>query len=217
MLQNDKKDWPAIEATFYKRWPRKKAAKKTTEEYEDKIISLRLQTEDLGKREKVTGKDIYSHIAWADKMATIVKGAKLETTTTYIGHVRKELPKLLREKVGTGHKDWEAFLQGVRNMDMDYIRDRVNTWKKEQEARKKEQEEQEALKRRIQQLEKLMASPMAPLRQQMTSFSIGGPSVNPAQNSQQVPPVPANPFTGTTRGRGNLFQATQTHPPPTEQ
>ena len=127
LLQNDKKDWPAIEATFYKRWPRRKAAKKTTEEYEDEIISLRLQTEDLGKREKVMGKDIYSHIACADKMATIVKGAKLEMTTTYIGHVRKELPKLLREKVGTGHKDWEAFLQGVRDMDMDYIRDGVNT------------------------------------------------------------------------------------------
>jgi hypothetical protein len=37
-------------------------------------------------------------------MSTIVKGAKLEGTTTYIGQVRKDLPKLLREKVGQGTK-----------------------------------------------------------------------------------------------------------------
>ena len=59
---------------------------------------------------------------------------------TYIGHVRKELPKLLREKVGAGHGDWTAFLQAVRELDVDYIRDGVDIWKKEQE-------EQEALKK----------------------------------------------------------------------
>ena len=31
----DKKDWTAIEDAFNKRWPRKKATKKTTEEYEE--------------------------------------------------------------------------------------------------------------------------------------------------------------------------------------
>ena len=222
LLQNDKKDWAAIEASFYKRWPRKKAAKKTTEEYEEEITGLRLNEEDLGKKEKVSGNDIYSHIAWADKMATIAKGAKLETTATYIGHVRKELPRLLREKVGTGHANWEKFLQAVRDVDIDHIKDGVNAREKEQEARKKEQEEQEALKKRIQQLEKLTASPTAPLRQQMTTFSLGNPPPNPAQPPRQAP---TNPFMGTTGGQGNLFQTTQTRnptqnntprPPPTQ-
>ena len=116
--------------------------------------------EDMGKKEKVAGREIYSHIAWADKMSTIVKGAKLEGTSTYIGHVRKDLPKLLREKVGAGHKDWVTFLKAVRNVDIDQIRDGVEVWKKEQQ-------EQEAIKKRIQQLEKLTASPTAPLHQQM--------------------------------------------------
>lgn len=56
----DKKDWDAIEAAFHKRWPRKKAARKTTEEYEEEITGLQLRMEDLGKKEKVTGRDIYS-------------------------------------------------------------------------------------------------------------------------------------------------------------
>jgi hypothetical protein len=119
--QGDKKDWSAIEIAFHKRWPRKKVAKRTTEEYEEDIMTLRLRIEDLGKKEKVTGRDVHSHIAWADKMAVIVKGAKLETTTTYIGHVRKELPKLLREKVGTGHADWTTFLQAVRHQQNTFL------------------------------------------------------------------------------------------------
>jgi hypothetical protein len=203
----DKKDWATIDAAFNLRWPRKKASKKTTEEYEEEITSLRLKMEDLGKKEKTGGREVYSHISWADKMTTIIRGAKLEATTTYVGHVRKELPRLLREKVGAGHKDWMVFLQAVRDVDLDHIRDGVDIWKKEQQ-------EQEALKKRIQQLEKLTASPTAPLRQQMTSFSIGNLAAGPTRPSQQTPSSQADPFTGTGGGRGNLFYAPQAKPPP---
>ena len=132
--------------------------------------------------------------------------AKIETTTTYIGHVRKELPKLLREKVGAGHADWTTFLQAIRDVDVDFIRDGVDIWKKEQN-------EQEALRKRVQQLEKLTASPTAPLRQQMTTFSIGNAAPNPTQQPRQVSAVPENPFTGVTGGRGNLFQTSKSGAP----
>jgi hypothetical protein len=203
----DKKDWDAIEAAFRKRWPRKKAVKKTTEEYEEEITGLQLKMEDLGKKEKVAGREVYAHIAWADKMGTIVRGAKLESTSTYIGHVRKELPKLIREKVGVGHVDWLAFLKAVRDIDLDHIRDGVSIWKKEQE-------EQDAIRKRIQQLEKLTASPTGPLRQQMVSFGIGNPPTNSVQQPRQPQSTPDNPFASPTGGRGNLFQAIQTKPPP---
>ena len=207
LADGDKKDWNAIEASFRKRWPRKKAAKKTTEEYEEEITGLRLKTEDLGKKEKIAGREVYAHVAWADKMGTVVRGAKLENTATYIGHVRKELPKLIREKVGAGHADWLAFLQAVRDVDADHIRDGVRIWKEEQN-------EQDAIKKRLQQLEKLTASPTAPLRQQMTSFSIRNTAPSPMQQLRQPTATPENPFAGTTGGRGNLFQATQTRFPP---
>jgi hypothetical protein len=197
---DEKKEWSTIEEAFGKRWPRKKAAKKTKEEYEEEITGLKLKMEDLGKKEKTAGREIYSHIVWADKMATVVKGAKIEATTTYIGHVRKELPKALREKVGAGHADWTEFLQAVRDVDIDHIRDEADIWRKEQE-------EKETVRKRIQQLEKLTASPTAPLRQQMTSFNIGSSAPSPAQ---QATTVQTNPFTGTSGGRGNLFQAPQT-------
>jgi hypothetical protein len=204
----EKKDWNNIEEAFNKRWPRRKVVKKTKEEYEEEITGTKLQTEDLGKKEKTAGRETYSHIAWADKMETIVKGAKIDETTTYIGQVRKELPKILREKVGAGHASWTAFLQAVRDVDVDHIRDGVSMWKKEQE-------EQQALKKRVQQLEKLTASPTAPIRQQMTTFSLGNPQQNPTQATRQTT-TPTNPFTGTAGGSGNLFTPKNSRPPPTQ-
>ena len=205
LKQTDKKDWDAIESAFNTRWPRKKAAKKTTEEYEEEIIGLRLKMEDLGKKEKTAGREVYSHIVWADKMATIVKGAKIETTTTYIGHVRRELPRLLREKVGAGHANWTSFLQAVRDIDVDHIRDGVDLWKKEQD-------EQAVLRKRVQQLEKLTASPTAPLRQQMMTFGIGNTPSGPTPQASTPSSTPANPFTGTGGGQGNLFQTPANSP-----
>ena len=78
----------------------------------------------------------------------------------------------MREKIGTGHKDWTTFLKAVHDVDVDHIQDGVDIWKKEQE-------EQEVLKRRIQQLEKATSSSTGPLRQQLTSFNIGNQAPSP--------------------------------------
>ena len=100
-----------------------------------------LKMEDLGRKEMVAGKEVHAHIAWVDNMESTVMGAKLEATNTYIGHVRRNLPKLLREKVGTGHTNWTEFLQAVRDIDLDHIREGVDIWKKEEDVKRKEQEE----------------------------------------------------------------------------
>jgi hypothetical protein len=206
LQEADKKDWNAIEAAFHKRWPRKKAAKKTTVEYEEEITGLKLKIEDMGKKEKIAGREVYSHIAWADKMAITVRGAKLEGTTTYIGHVRKDLPKMVREKVGAVHADWTAFLQAVRDVEVDHIKEGVELWKKGQE-------ENEAIRKRIQQLEKLTASPTGPIRQQMSAFNISNQPPATTQSVVQASGNQANPFTSNTGGRGNLSYPAQARPP----
>ena len=112
----------------------KKAAKKTAEEYKDEITTLHIKMEDLGKKEKVAGREVYTHITWADRMEMAVRGAKYEGATTYIGHTQKELPRLLKEKIGTRHKNWLEFLQVIQNIDMEHIQEGIDTWKKEQET-----------------------------------------------------------------------------------
>ncbi|KAF8883354.1 hypothetical protein CPB84DRAFT_1623672, partial [Gymnopilus junonius] len=121
-----------IEAAFCVQWLRKKAAKKTKEEYEEDIMMLRLKMEDIGKKEKITGCEVYSHIAWTDKMEVLIKGAKLDNMTTLISGVCKELPKLVKDKIGSGHANWTAFLKAIHDIDIDYIQEGTETWKKEQ-------------------------------------------------------------------------------------
>ena len=49
------------------RWPRKKQIKKTDDEYEDEIMGRKLKDEDLGKKEKIAGREVYTHIAGRTK------------------------------------------------------------------------------------------------------------------------------------------------------
>ena len=186
-----KKSWADIEVAFKKRWPRKKQTKKSDDEYEDEILGRKLKTEDLGKKEKVAGRDVYTHIAWADKRATTVKSAKLEKTTTYVRQVRKELPNILREKVGTVHADWSSFLQAVRDVDLDHIRDGM-------ELLNKELEEKKALNQRLRMLESVSRSPTAPLRQQLSAVTIA--SQPPAPTATVI----SDPFAISGGGQGNL-------------
>ena len=188
LVDIDKKTRNDIEIAFRKRWPRKKQVKKTDDEYKDEIMGRKLKAEDLGKKEKVEGREVYTHVAWADKMATSVKGAKWETTTNQLRQVRKNLPNILREKDGTGHTNWEEFLKAVRNVDVEYIRDSIDIKNKEQAA----------IDQRLQTLETVSRSPTAPLRQQLSSVAIS--SQSPAHSSQVV----GDPFANVGGGRGNL-------------
>ena len=206
LIDDDKKTWTDIETAFKKRWPRRQQTKKTDEEYEDEILGRKLKMEDLGKKEKVGGREVYSHIAWADKTATSINGAKWEKTSNQLRQVRKELPTIIREKIGTGHKDWDALLKDVREVDIEYIRDSIDIRNKEQAS----------IDQRFRRLETLSRSPTAPLRQQLSTVTIS--SQNPTPNR-----TTGDPFVGTGGGQGNLQfaanpatpQARQTRPPPT--
>lgn len=188
LVDEDKKSWMDIETAFRKRWPKKNQVKKTAEEYEDEILGRKLTPEDLGKKEKVAGMEVYSHVAWADKMATTVKSAKLEKATTLIRQVRKNLPAILREKVGATHADWEAFLKAVREVDIECIRDSID----------RRNEEQAAIDQRFRTLETLSRSPTAPLRQQLSTVTISNQPPNPRTT------IAGDPFVNTGGGQGNL-------------
>ena len=191
LQDDDKATWSDIVTAFQKRWPRKTQARKTDDEYEDEILGRKLKTDDLGKKEKVAGREVYTHIAWADKMATTIKSAGLEKTTTYVRQVRKDLPVILREKVGTGHKNWEAFLQAVCDVEIEHIRDSMDLWNKEQQKQK-------AIDQRLRTLEALSRSPTAPLRQQLSTVAISNRAPEPHTA------VVGDPFANTGGGQGNL-------------
>jgi hypothetical protein len=60
LAADGKKDWSSIKASFHKHWPRKETVKKTVEEYEQEITSVRLRMEDLERKEIVSGREVYA-------------------------------------------------------------------------------------------------------------------------------------------------------------
>ena len=128
-------------------------------------------------------------------MATSVRGAGIEGSNNHIRQVRKELPGIIREKVETGHTNWNTFLQAVQNIDVEHIKDTLDTKKKEQAA----------LDQHFRMLETVTGLPTAPLRQQLSAATISRqPSIPTATNNN------TNPFTNPGSGQGNLR-----FPPPT--
>jgi hypothetical protein len=193
LVDDEKKSWGDIVKAFQKRWPKRIQVKKTKDEYEDEVLGRKLKVEDLGKKEKIAGMEVYSHVAWADKMAASVKGAKLEKTTTHIRQVRKDLPTMVREKIGTTHANWEDFLKTVREIDIEYIRDSIDIQDKQQAA----------IDQRFRMYEAVSNSPTAPLRHQLSTVAISStrPSV---PNATAV----GDPFANSGGGQGNLRFAT---------
>ena len=79
--------WEGIEAGFMVKWPRAVVVKKMSMEYEEELLGLKLRAQDLGRKEEVAGREVYMHIAWADNMWRLAKGARVEAGLTYIGQV----------------------------------------------------------------------------------------------------------------------------------
>lgn len=193
LTDETKANWDLVEREFHRKWPKRVIAKKTTTEYEEELLNLRLKETELGKKETIAGREVYTHIAWADKIQQLAMGAKVETGTTYIGQVRKNLPSTIKEKVDTQHRSWGLFLQAVRDVDIEHIKDGM-------EELKKRAAERQIMERRIQQLE---ASPTVAIRKQLTTTTIS-PATRVNSN--------ADPF-GAGGGRGNLFGQQRTERP----
>ncbi|KAF8235635.1 hypothetical protein L208DRAFT_1256225 [Tricholoma matsutake] len=116
-------DWALMEAEFHTQWPKAAVVKKTSTEYEEELLGLRLKEEELGKKETVAGKEAYTHLIWADKMQKLAKGAGIEMGMIYIRQVRKMLPSAIKDKVGNKHANWTTFLKAVQDIDIEYIKD----------------------------------------------------------------------------------------------
>ncbi|KAF5382140.1 hypothetical protein D9615_004471 [Tricholomella constricta] len=188
---NIRAGWAEIERAFHLRWPRSTIARKTAMEYEEEVLAMKLKEETLGLKETVAGREVYSHIAWADRIGALVSRAGLATGTMYIGLVRRALPTLIRERITATPTDWSTFLANIRSIDIDYIRDGAAELGKERERVRRFEE-------RVRSLE-AQASPTRAIRTQMAQTNI---STSLPRSKQ--PSTDGNPFMNAGGGQGNL-------------
>ncbi|KAJ3495666.1 hypothetical protein NMY22_g19908 [Coprinellus aureogranulatus] len=121
--EETKGSWSAIKAAFELKWPSKKVVWKTATEFEEELLGSRLTLEELGKREEVDGIRRYGHIRWAENMLELAKGAGVQSGSTYIGQVIRNLPRLLKDKLSSTYDTWNAFFDAICAVDAEYLRE----------------------------------------------------------------------------------------------
>ncbi|KAJ7721126.1 hypothetical protein B0H16DRAFT_1603280 [Mycena metata] len=202
-------DWGQTEAAFELKWPPMIVVKKAQTEYETELADTVLLEKDLGKKETVLGREVWTHVVWVDKMQKLAAGAKVAGGTMYITHARRGLPDIIKDKIHSTFKDWAEFLTAVREVDIEHIRDGA-------EKLRKEAEKQKAVEARIAQLAAVVerrdgraavqASPTSGIRAQLTNARISAPAQASAR--WPTPAAGANPFQNAGGGgQGNLFAA----------
>ena len=195
LTQTTQESWAWLETAFVARWPRITQAKRSEQEIERELLSTLLNEKELGEKVKIRGVDVWSHVAWADKVTILVNEANIALKTTHIWQVRDKLPDAIKDVVGSTHADWTTFMKAVRDVDLQHIRDAVLKRKKEDDVRRD-------LENRIRILETVQQSPMAGIHAQMNraSISMQTPAHYPAA------PIRTNKAAfGQGGGQGNLF------------
>ena len=74
--------WPDFESAFFMQFPTMEKAKKTAVELERELAGLKLRVEDLGKKEKYGGQEVWSHIAFVENALDLARRAKIEKGTS---------------------------------------------------------------------------------------------------------------------------------------
>jgi len=206
--------WKQVEGAFLECFLPVERAKRTETELERELCELRLKVEDLGKKEKYIGKEVYTHVIFAEKALSLAKQAKISTGSNSIWKVRDELPDIIHQKVKETYSSWTEFCMAIKAVEMTHIRDGVKKYQKEKEEKEKTEAAITGLQRMQQQQRHLPAAPISPMlsvSQAMQSMTIRGQhgSQSMTRNTPQITMASTNPFTNQFGGQGNLFR-----PPP---
>ena len=206
--------WKDVEKAFLERFPPVERAKRTETELERELCELRLKVEDLGKKEKYGGEEVYTHVIFAEKALSLAKQAKINSGSNSIWKVRDELPDIIRQKVKETYSTWTEFCAAIKAVEIAHIRDGVKKHQREKEEREKTEAAIAGLQRMQQQQRRLPTTPISPMSgisQAMQSTNLGGQRNNRAAtgNAPQTPTANTNPFASPSGGQGNLFR-----PPP---
>ena len=207
------KKWKELEKAFLIRFLPIQKAKKSESELERELCELRLTVEELGKKVKYAGEDVWSHVAFTEKALSLARQAKINTGLNSIWKVHDELPDIIRQKVKETHTSWDDFCSAIKEVDTGHIRDGVKKYQKEKEE-KERVESLIANLRHTQQQHRRQLPPTVPLSpvssasNAMQTMAIGGRQNTPAVTSSTTQPTSttnANPFASTAGGQGNLF------------
>jgi hypothetical protein len=130
----DTATWAALIAAFHVEWPKTSVAKASKAERIRALKEWRLELKELGKKmETISGKEVWSHVKWADGIVAKAKDAE-DTGGLLLQDVVDGLSTpvrdLIRHQPRTTYKE---LADAVRAVDVTELRDGVSKYTKDEE------------------------------------------------------------------------------------
>jgi hypothetical protein len=190
---NEKNTYEHLTEAFEKEWPLIATVKESKAERIRALKEWVLKPEELGKKVDSTGgTQVWSHIRWANGLASRVRDAE-DRSAFLLSEVFDALPEPVRDLVRKEPRTtYDELATAVRSLDTKDLKDAAAKYNRDEETAR---------------LARLQASPTKVLRDALSATHIQTPQQyqNPQPNIY-VAPTQANPFTNGG-GRGNLFTA----------
>ena len=172
LAEHQKENWNYFYSEFTERWPLPTIVEPSREELLQKLDQTRLTKEEVGTTIERDGDRVYTHVAWAEEVKTLID--VLDDAEGYlIPQVRRNLPLIIRLILPTNLNNWSAFLAAVTSISMDRIAD--------------QQENTDAICNDILQMMGIMMGNKQPLAQQRNmatvTTGVAAANVNPVRHT----------------------------------
>jgi len=143
----------------------------------------------VGKQITVAGVPTWAHLQFHTSLQQLVNEAGANTMAGLVYQVRENLPTVIKELTTPGLAEWNKFLDEIKALDTNKLREKAET------ARKKKEEEK-VQNARLARLETMQTDAIEVMRLQLQHTSIGSA---PAERSTTSPSNPASRIRYVTR------------------
>ncbi|KAF5380193.1 hypothetical protein D9615_006239 [Tricholomella constricta] len=109
--------WTALRAAFRLRWPAKTAVRKTQEEKQTELAEAKIEEAALGTKVKVNGTEVWTHVAWADKVERLAKAIP-DDNNLLVQTTRDGMAPSLKALVPRSNNTWATLCQAVRSVEV---------------------------------------------------------------------------------------------------
>ncbi|VDC04528.1 unnamed protein product [Peniophora sp. CBMAI 1063] len=113
--------WSIFLTALRTRFPDPTPAQRQRAEIERSIKNAVLDVSTLGKLVDIDGRKDYTHIVFADKLEADVTEGQLLSSDWFMTTVREKLPMAIQVLLAPSYPDWEAFLKGIRSVDVSLL------------------------------------------------------------------------------------------------
>lgn len=159
--------WDDFTKAFKTRWPPIASAMQMLEEYQAELLAHRMPEDDVGTMKEIGHQKVWAHVKWAEEVWELAMLAGIETGSTLIWQVKKQLPKAVRKQLDDEYADWSTFIKAVKELNTAKLKQE----KEDIEERKKIEEAREW--KLLQKMEAVKQATTADLTAQLQRLTIG--------------------------------------------